>query len=543
MAIDKIKSTSIEDNSVTTEKIAPGAVTISDISDNQITMAKLSQVNLSIAPEVLTIQVDAPQANQDVDWLWTWQQSTLPYARRTITNSFEANVPLYKQGIYTVNNFAGYELHDDMTQTHTLYLKWIDGAGTDNNVSWAVNNPGNPITASHPDINGGNPTQVQQLNISVPSTINAPTLVAPSVSYTVTNNGAGAYTFSGPAQGDNLNIGPWYRGGTYTFNISAIGHPLYLTTDNGTNFSMGGYFGEYTDGVTGSRTDNGTLTITVPQDAPDTLYYQCSNHSPMFGAITVKDLAVDTNANGNFIVYFQHTQEGHKTPVELRPIPSLVNQMCLVYDQTTDKFVPQDLATYVENTPSFKRKIQEVAGTATLVGADGDPIVSTVNIYYDSTYLPLLGNNEGDLAFATDTGVLYVWQGSAWVGTGITDADVQNIINQVLDGAPAALNTLNELAAALGDDPNFATTITNSIASKQDQLVSGTNIKTVNGGSVLGTGDLVVGAQQDVFYENSQTLNANYTITTGKSAMSTGPIEIAAGVTVEIPSGSRWVIV
>lgn len=36
----------------------------------------------------------------------------------------------------------------------------------------------------------------------------------------------------------------------------------------------------------------------------------------------------------------------------------------------------------------------------------------------------------------------------------------------LIDAAPTALNTLNELAAALGDDPNFATTITNSIATK-----------------------------------------------------------------------------
>lgn len=36
----------------------------------------------------------------------------------------------------------------------------------------------------------------------------------------------------------------------------------------------------------------------------------------------------------------------------------------------------------------------------------------------------------------------------------------------VIDSAPDALNTLNELAAALGDDPNFATTIANDIGSK-----------------------------------------------------------------------------
>ena len=42
--------------------------------------------------------------------------------------------------------------------------------------------------------------------------------------------------------------------------------------------------------------------------------------------------------------------------------------------------------------------------------------------------------------------------------------------------------------------------------------------------------------------ENSATINANYTITTGANAMSTGAITIASGVTVTIPSGSNWVI-
>lgn len=43
-------------------------------------------------------------------------------------------------------------------------------------------------------------------------------------------------------------------------------------------------------------------------------------------------------------------------------------------------------------------------------------------------------------------------------------------------------------------------------------------------------------------YENSQTVLADYTITTNKSSMSAGPITVATGVTVTIPSGSRWVI-
>ena len=47
-----------------------------------------------------------------------------------------------------------------------------------------------------------------------------------------------------------------------------------------------------------------------------------------------------------------------------------------------------------------------------------------------------------------------------------TETYVDTAISDVLDAAPEALDTLNELAAALGDDPNFATTISNGLAQK-----------------------------------------------------------------------------
>jgi len=45
-----------------------------------------------------------------------------------------------------------------------------------------------------------------------------------------------------------------------------------------------------------------------------------------------------------------------------------------------------------------------------------------------------------------------------------TDTAIGNLI----DSAPGTLDTLNELAAALGDDANFASTVTTSLAGKSD---------------------------------------------------------------------------
>jgi hypothetical protein len=51
------------------------------------------------------------------------------------------------------------------------------------------------------------------------------------------------------------------------------------------------------------------------------------------------------------------------------------------------------------------------------------------------------------------------------------------------------------------------------------------------------------GSSDDIFYENGQTVTTNYTLSTGKNAMSAGPISINSGVTVTVPSGASWVVV
>jgi len=374
------------------------------------TVSDIQDINLNVQPEVLEIQVDFPEHGHGTNWKWTWEQSSLPYSRIPITNETQLVVPLYMQGSYIINNFA-YSLHDSMTQTHSFHMKWIESSGTDNLIDWTTITT---ETHSHPDINDGDDILVEELTINVPDNILLPTLTAPNGTYDVTHT-SGAYSFTGTMLGDNPEIGPFYRGGTYTINIDAVGHPFYFTTDNGTSFVTNSYVGEWTVGVTGSRTDSGVITFIVPETAPDILYYQCGNHSIMRGNIRVKSLEVETNENGNYIVYGQHDQDGHSQKIELRPLPQLTSQMCLVYDATTSTFVPQDLSTYVDNTPIFKNKIKEVAGTATLVAPDGTSLVASVEIYTTESYLPQVNNTIGDIAFAQDTQKLYIWDGGVWI--------------------------------------------------------------------------------------------------------------------------------
>ena len=70
--------------------------------------------------------------------------------------------------------------------------------------------------------------------------------------------------------------------------------------------------------------------------------------------------------------------------------------------------------------------------------------------------------------------------------TAYTDTAISNLV----DSSPSTLNTLNELAAALGDDANFSTTVTNSIATKMP-LSGGTFTGAVTGTTIADSkGDL-----------------------------------------------------
>lgn len=100
---------------------------------------------------------------------------------------------------------------------------------------------------------------------------------------TVANDGGNKYFLDG-VNYTSTTI-PLLRGGTYKFDQSDStnsGHPLRFATAADAAGST-----EYTDGVTQSGTPGqaGAYTIIiVPHDAPNTLYYYCTNHSGMGGA-------------------------------------------------------------------------------------------------------------------------------------------------------------------------------------------------------------------------------------------------------------------
>lgn len=118
--------------------------------------------------------------------------------------------------------------------------------------------------------------------------------------------------------------------------------------------------------------------------------------------------------------------------------------------------------------------------------AKGDGIKSgeiTLNCQFNSHGIKLQGpdhahNADYTLVLPPNTGssgqfLTTDGSGSTTWTTAVTDlsaydtsAEVDAKISALINGAPGALDTLNELAAAMGDDANFASTMTNALATK-----------------------------------------------------------------------------
>ena len=115
------------------------------------------------------------------------------------------------------------------------------------------------------------------------------------------------------------------------------------------------------------------------------------------------------------------------------------------------------------------------------IGASG-----TNQVYHEGhkpTYTEL-----GTMAYSNLTGTPTIPSLSGYA----TESYVGTQISNLVDSSPAALNTLNELAAAIGDDANFSTTVTNNIASKVsksgDTITSGTNVGLTINHNTFGAG-------------------------------------------------------
>lgn len=181
-------------------------------------------------------------------------------------------------------------------------------------------------------------------------------------------------------------------------------------------------------------------------------------------------------------------------------------------------------------------------GSTALLYCNGTSVVEGVN--YSSGFTAANLTYTG--ALTGGTGVVNIGSGQIYkdssgnVGIGTSSPGANLDINGTLrvsgdssfTSTGAVLlskGTTAERPTGVAGKVRFNTTLT------QFEGYNGTSWGTIGGGATGGGSD-------QVFYENGKTVTTSYSITSGKCASSTGPITINSGVTVTIPSGSRWVI-
>ena len=179
---------------------------------------------------------------------------------------------------------------------------------------------------------------------------------------------------------------------------------------------------------------------------------------------------------------------------------------------------------------------QTAAEIRTLVDSATD---SNVFTDADHTKLDSLTTSNGVIV----NGVTATTQSASDNSTKVaTTAYTDTAISNLVDSSPGALNTLNELAAAVNDDANFSTTITNNIATKMP-LAGGEFTGDVTCENITPDGDSTRNlGTNSVRFANiyGDTLYGDGSNLTGIVSFVSGMIIIWSGATNAIPSG--WVI-
>ena len=134
----------------------------------------------------------------------------------------------------------------------------------------------------------------------------------------------------------------------------------------------------------------------------------------------------------------------------------------------------------------------------------------------------------GEITFVTDA----KFNGTVGIAGTLTYEDVSNIDSVgiitartgVIVGSGVTLNATGVIATGVITATSFSG--------------SGANLTNLPPSAPVGGA-----STNQVFFENDNSVDVNYSVTSGKNAMSAGPIAIKSGITVTVPSGSFWTIV
>jgi len=213
-------------------------------------------------------------------------------------------------------------------------------------------------------------------------------------------------------------------------------------------------------------------------------------------------------------------------------------------------------AVTVKNTSGTGTAVP--AGTAMLVFNNGTNVVNPLT-YVTGTIVTssatITGGTINGTAIGGSSAAAGAFTTLAASGNTTLTGDLAVNGNTTLGNASGDTITLNAATANVPNNLNFngtgSITLPNGTTGERPTPVTGMVRYNSTEGTFEGYsngawgaigGGATGGGGDQVFYENELTVTANYTLTTARNAMSTGPITIDSGVTVTVPTSQRWVI-
>lgn len=369
-----------------------------------------------------------------------------------------------------------------------------------------------------------------------------------------TSGGAEAW-----ADGDILYYDPTVVGGLTKTLPSApnakvvVAAVIYASASNGSLFirpSFGGELGQYEGNVGFGTLSNGDL---MQYNSASGKWTNVPSTTFGTGSVTSVDA---TGGTGISVTGGPITTSGTLTITNTAPdqVVSLTQGGTTTITGTYPNFTISSSDAYTGTVTSV-----DTAGSVSGLTLTGGPITSSGTITLGGT----LAVTPSDFASQTANTFLAAPNGSAGTPSfrAIVAADVPTL-NQNTTGT--AGNVTGTVAIANGGTGQTSQTAAfDALApttTKGDLIVSngtdnvrlgvGTDAYVLTADSTAASGikwAAAAGGGSNItaqgMWENALTISSNYTITSGNSAMSAGPITIASGVVVTVPSGSRWVVV
>ncbi|MDB4349943.1 hypothetical protein OAA57_00005 [bacterium] len=189
--------------------------------------------------------------------------------------------------------------------------------------------------------------------------------------FTIVNNGASAYTFSGDGFSSSRDNPTLYltRGKTYKFSVSASGHPFEIRVSSGGS--------AYSTGVTNNGAQTGDIIFTPDMNAPTSLVYQCTVHSGMLGNIVIID---DTSWLDSSEIINLATSLIDSDYVQARTVAGTDSAATIALIQAT-----------VDSAYVAAREANSGSGGA---GTDSATVISLIQVTADSAYIQARQLNE-----------------------------------------------------------------------------------------------------------------------------------------------------